>query len=76
MPMDYYRDQFHHVVFYRDEDTRFSKDPSFVFLCWAEDEDHAEEQLLNADADAFVVLVVKTDDVLHARWVLKQRGGH
>jgi hypothetical protein len=76
MPMDYYRDQFHHVVFYREDKIMADSDPSFMFLCWAEDEDHAEEQLLNAQPDAIMVLVVKTDDVLHARWVLKQRGGH
>jgi hypothetical protein len=74
--MDYYRDQFQHVVFYRDKYTRFSKDPSFEFTCWAEDEDHAEEQLLNAYPDAMMVMAIKTDDVSHARWVLNQRGGH
>jgi hypothetical protein len=76
MPMDYYHDQFHHVVFYREDKIMADSDPSLVFTCWAEDEDHAEEQLLNAEPDAMMVMAIKTDDVSHARWVLNQRGGH
>ena len=52
-----------YVVLYRDEAIMTHADPPFAFSCWAEDSDHAEEQLLNAESDADVVWVVQTADV-------------
>lgn len=53
-------DLFPYVVLYRREDIMAPADPPFSFGCWAEDSDHAEEQLLNAEPDADVVWVVET----------------
>lgn len=52
-----------YVVLYRREDIMAPADAPFAFQCHAEDTEHAEEQLLNAEPDADVVWVVDTDDV-------------
>lgn len=52
-----------YIVLYRYEKIMAPADPPFAFQCWAEDTDHAEEQLLNAEPDADVVWVVVTDNV-------------
>ena len=66
MPMSYYANQFPYIVLYRREDIMAPADPPFSFGCWAEDTEHAEEQLLNAEPDADIVWVVLTDNVQDA----------
>jgi len=51
-----------YIVLYRREDIMAPADPPFAFQCHAEDTEHAEEQLLNADPDGDIVWVVQTDD--------------
>lgn len=52
-----------YIVLYRREDIMAPADPPFAFKCMAEDTEHAEEQLLNAEPDADIVWVVATDSV-------------
>ena len=54
-----------YIVLYR---TRFSSpvDPPLGFRCYAEDSDHAEEQMLDAEPDATSVWVVETSDYMIA----------
>ena len=55
-----------YIVLYRREDIMAFADPPFSFGCWAEDTEHAEEQLLNAEPDADIVWVVQTENVQKA----------
>ncbi len=66
MPMNYYANQFPYIVLYRQEAIMAPADLPFSFGCWAEDTEHAEEQLLNAEPDADIVGVVQTDNVQEA----------
>lgn len=50
-----------YVVLYRDE-TLKPADAPYAFTCQAEDGDHAEEQLLDAEPAADVVWIVQTDN--------------
>lgn len=52
-----------YVVLYRRDDVMTENDNPFAFSCWADDVDHAEEQLLNADPDAIAVYTAQSDDV-------------
>ena len=52
-----------YIVLYRWEDIMAPADPPFAFQCMAENVDHAEEQLLNADPDGDIVWVVQTDEI-------------
>lgn len=52
-----------YVVLYMRDDIMKPFDPPFPFTCMAEDDDHAEEQCLNAEPAGDVVWVVQTDDV-------------
>jgi hypothetical protein len=55
-----------YIVLYRREDIMAPADPPFSFQCWAEDTDHAEEQLLNAEPYGSITWVVQTEDVQSA----------
>jgi hypothetical protein len=60
-----------HFVLYRRADTTAPCDPPFVFPCFADDADHAEEQLLNAEPVASVLwvsLADTPDDALQEYW--------
>jgi hypothetical protein len=50
-----------YIVLYRTEDIMAPADPPFSFQCWAEDTEHAEEQMLNAEPDADIVWVVQAE---------------
>ena len=46
-----------YIVLYRIESIMCPADPPFGFQCWAEDDDHAEEQCLNANSETEIVWV-------------------
>jgi hypothetical protein len=46
-----------YIVLYRVEAIMSPCDAPFSFACQAEDEDHAEEQMMNAEPDADIVWV-------------------
>ena len=50
-----------YIVLYRIESIMTPLDSPFSFACMAENVDHAEEQLVNANPDADIVWVYKGD---------------
>ena len=68
-----------YVVLYRNEHLMAPADAPFSFKCWAENVDHAEEQLLNTDPDAEPVWVVQTENVdaaLYSYWNVYKEPEH
>jgi hypothetical protein len=51
-----------YMVLYRDDAVMAPADPPLAFQCSADDADHAEEQLLDAEPAAEVLWIVQTDN--------------